>query len=267
MRAWLIAAVLLILPLIVYWPTVSHEYGFRDDYAHLREVRERPGWLTAAHFLERAAGLRRRARSIAARRRRRARSSKTLRLSEHGADRLRRPAALVASAAFRLDRDASRGARRRGDVIAGRAGRRRVGHRLAGRARAGCGRCRVRARRPRAPAKGVSVLGPGRGRQRVVLRRRPHLPDERIVRGHAARGRTARSRRHGSARGCEVGHRAHRCVVWQLGRRVPRDEPRVHRRCRSRSRADGHRAAPIHQVAMVFPQPSSQLDCVVCAAR
>ena len=46
MRAWLIAAVLLILPLIVYWPTVSHEYGFRDDYAHLREVRERPGWLT-----------------------------------------------------------------------------------------------------------------------------------------------------------------------------------------------------------------------------
>lgn len=46
MRAWLIAAVLLILPLLVYWPTVSHEYGFRDDYAHLREVRERPGWLT-----------------------------------------------------------------------------------------------------------------------------------------------------------------------------------------------------------------------------
>ncbi len=45
MRAWLIAAVLLILPLVVYWPTVSYEYGFRDDYAHLREVRERPGWL------------------------------------------------------------------------------------------------------------------------------------------------------------------------------------------------------------------------------
>ena len=45
MRAWLIAAALLILPLLVYWPTVSHEYGFRDDYAHLREVRERPGWL------------------------------------------------------------------------------------------------------------------------------------------------------------------------------------------------------------------------------
>ena len=46
MRTWLIAAVLLILPLLVYWPTVTHEYGFRDDYAHLREVRERPGWLT-----------------------------------------------------------------------------------------------------------------------------------------------------------------------------------------------------------------------------
>ena len=52
MRAWLCIAVLLILPLVTYWPTVSHEYGFRDDYAHLREVRERPGWLitlTTAH--------------------------------------------------------------------------------------------------------------------------------------------------------------------------------------------------------------------------
>jgi hypothetical protein len=46
MRTWLRAAALLILPLLVYWPTVTHEYGFRDDYAHLREVRERPGWLT-----------------------------------------------------------------------------------------------------------------------------------------------------------------------------------------------------------------------------
>ena len=45
MRKWLIGAALLILPLLVYWPTVSYEYGFRDDYAHLREVRERPGWL------------------------------------------------------------------------------------------------------------------------------------------------------------------------------------------------------------------------------
>ncbi len=46
MRHWLCVAALLILPLLVYWPTVTHEYGFRDDYAHLREVRERPGWLT-----------------------------------------------------------------------------------------------------------------------------------------------------------------------------------------------------------------------------
>jgi hypothetical protein len=42
---WLIAAAVFLLPLVVYWPTVSYEYGFRDDYAHLREVRERPGWL------------------------------------------------------------------------------------------------------------------------------------------------------------------------------------------------------------------------------
>ena len=46
MRKWLVAAALLLVPLIVYWSTASYEYGFRDDYAHLREVRERPGWLT-----------------------------------------------------------------------------------------------------------------------------------------------------------------------------------------------------------------------------
>jgi hypothetical protein len=45
MRKWLGVAALLILPLVVYWPTVTHEYGFRDDYSLLREVRERPGWL------------------------------------------------------------------------------------------------------------------------------------------------------------------------------------------------------------------------------
>jgi len=45
MRKWLGVAALLILPLVVYWPTITHEYGFRDDYSLLREVRERPGWL------------------------------------------------------------------------------------------------------------------------------------------------------------------------------------------------------------------------------
>ena len=45
MRHGLSVAALLILSLVVYWPTVTHEYGFRDDYSNLREVRERPGWL------------------------------------------------------------------------------------------------------------------------------------------------------------------------------------------------------------------------------
>lgn len=44
-HSWLIILALVLLPLVVYWPTVMHEYGFRDDYAHLREVREAPGWL------------------------------------------------------------------------------------------------------------------------------------------------------------------------------------------------------------------------------
>src|SRR5262249_18703232 len=37
-----LAALLLLLALAVYWTTVFHEYGFRDDYAHLRETREVP---------------------------------------------------------------------------------------------------------------------------------------------------------------------------------------------------------------------------------
>ena len=45
MRSWLVAAAFVMLSLVVYWPTVTHEYGFRDDYSTLREVRERPGWL------------------------------------------------------------------------------------------------------------------------------------------------------------------------------------------------------------------------------
>jgi hypothetical protein len=35
-------ALFLLVTLAVYWPTVFHEYGFRDDYAHLRESREIP---------------------------------------------------------------------------------------------------------------------------------------------------------------------------------------------------------------------------------
>src|SRR5438046_9486410 len=42
MRALIIAVVLALLPAAVYWQTATHEYGFRDDYAHLRESHEEP---------------------------------------------------------------------------------------------------------------------------------------------------------------------------------------------------------------------------------
>lgn len=46
MRSRICIALLFVLVLAaVYWPTVFHEYGFRDDYAHLRESREVPGHL------------------------------------------------------------------------------------------------------------------------------------------------------------------------------------------------------------------------------
>lgn len=37
-----VLALLAVLPLLVYWPTVFHRYGFRDDYSVLRESHEEP---------------------------------------------------------------------------------------------------------------------------------------------------------------------------------------------------------------------------------
>lgn len=39
---WLWLGLLFVTPLAVYWPTVFHEYGFRDDYSLLREAHEEP---------------------------------------------------------------------------------------------------------------------------------------------------------------------------------------------------------------------------------
>ncbi|HEX6998269.1 MAG TPA: glucosyltransferase domain-containing protein [Gammaproteobacteria bacterium] len=45
-RTRICLGLLVLVPLAVYWQTIFHEYGFRDDYAHLREVHEEPGKLT-----------------------------------------------------------------------------------------------------------------------------------------------------------------------------------------------------------------------------
>jgi hypothetical protein len=45
MRKALWVGVLLLTPLAVYWQTVFHEFGFRDDYSILREAHEEPGKL------------------------------------------------------------------------------------------------------------------------------------------------------------------------------------------------------------------------------
>lgn len=44
-RGWVCLGLFILVSAAVYWPTVFHEYGFRDDYAHLREAREIPGHL------------------------------------------------------------------------------------------------------------------------------------------------------------------------------------------------------------------------------
>ena len=43
LRAWMLTAVLFLVPLVTYWPATFHEYGLRDDYSNLREAHEEPG--------------------------------------------------------------------------------------------------------------------------------------------------------------------------------------------------------------------------------
>jgi hypothetical protein len=41
-RAWMLTAVLFLVPLVAYWPATFHDYGLRDDYSNLREAHEEP---------------------------------------------------------------------------------------------------------------------------------------------------------------------------------------------------------------------------------
>jgi len=42
-RAWVLTALLSLVPLLAYWPTTFHDFGLRDDYSNLREAHEEPG--------------------------------------------------------------------------------------------------------------------------------------------------------------------------------------------------------------------------------
>src|SRR5579863_7516641 len=42
-RAWLLTAVIFLVPLITYWPATFHDFGLRDDYSNLREAHEESG--------------------------------------------------------------------------------------------------------------------------------------------------------------------------------------------------------------------------------
>ncbi|MGA2187223.1 MAG: glucosyltransferase domain-containing protein [Steroidobacteraceae bacterium] len=42
-RAWVLTAMLFLVPLVTYWPAIFHDYGLRDDYSNLREAHEEPG--------------------------------------------------------------------------------------------------------------------------------------------------------------------------------------------------------------------------------
>jgi hypothetical protein len=42
-RAWLLTALLFLVPMVTYWPATFHDFGLRDDYSNLREAHEEPG--------------------------------------------------------------------------------------------------------------------------------------------------------------------------------------------------------------------------------
>ena len=42
-RAWLLTAMLFLVPLVTYWPATFHDFGLRDDYSNLREAHEEAG--------------------------------------------------------------------------------------------------------------------------------------------------------------------------------------------------------------------------------
>ncbi len=43
LRAWMLTAMLFLVPLVTYWPATFHDYGLRDDYSNLREAHEEVG--------------------------------------------------------------------------------------------------------------------------------------------------------------------------------------------------------------------------------
>jgi hypothetical protein len=52
MRTRVCLYILLFTPLLVYWPTVFHDYGMRSDYSHLRVSQEEPGRLVKLYAAE-----------------------------------------------------------------------------------------------------------------------------------------------------------------------------------------------------------------------
>src|SRR5271155_760905 len=42
-RAWLLTAMLFLVPVVTYWPATFHDFGLRDDYSNLREAHEELG--------------------------------------------------------------------------------------------------------------------------------------------------------------------------------------------------------------------------------
>src|SRR5271168_3015823 len=43
LRAWLLTALLFLVPVVTYWPATFHSFGLRDDYSNLREAHEEIG--------------------------------------------------------------------------------------------------------------------------------------------------------------------------------------------------------------------------------
>ena len=262
---WLYVAALLILPLSSIGLPSSHEYGFRDDYAHLREVRERPGLADDADDGARPARVRR-ALEASLRCVHRVTSSRMCARSAP-CSWARRRALWRQLRRSGWTRRAELRRRRRRHAAARRTSHRRLGHRLAGRAWAAWRRSRAL----RSSERGFATTGSraprarGRGRRALLRLQAPRIRRARCSR--SCRSWPLLLLREGTTTGAmTVDHRAHRRPVRRARRGVPR-------RCAlfagRRAGGHAHRTSSPHrrQIPLVPAQSAAELArrCSRCA--
>ena len=265
-RRALWVGLLLLTPFAVYWQTVFHEYGFRDDYSLLREVHEEPGKVIRL-TVSNGRPIYGMALDASLRPIRDVPDLPWLRLFA---------VALLAGVAVVLWRQLrTRGMVRHGvgrrrarhRAAARRADHRRLGDRVADCARAAVRAARLLGRRVASAAHRRDSNRGARGRRFPLLSRRAHVSIGCHVRDRAPGGAAARARRARAARSRALGRGPSRDVVREPRCRVPRDAAVFHGRRGCRGEPHAARARPAAQAAVVRAPTARELARAVRAPR